>query len=150
MSIWFWIYLGILILSIIIEVSTTDLTSFWFAIGALVAMIVAIFNVPWWGLLIIFSVISTLCIIFLRPIVKKKFENATIPTNADVAIGKIVMVQSSITPNQLGEIKYEGIIWSALCEDPTLTIPVGSKVEIIRIEGNKMVVKNIERGEKHE
>ncbi len=143
MSIWFWIYLGILILSIIIEVSTTDLTSFWFAIGALVAMIVAIFDVPWWALLIIFAVLSTLCIIFLRPLVKKKFESATVPTNVDVAIGKTVVVQTKIQPEQPGEIKYEGIIWTAICEDKSATILEGSKVEIVRIEGNKMIVKQI-------
>ena len=84
--VWFWIYLCVMVISIIVEVSTVDLTSFWFAIGALAALIADLCNAPVWLSLTIFSVVSIICIIFLRPIVKKKFDSATIPTNADSAI----------------------------------------------------------------
>lgn len=140
MDVWFWIFLGIMILSIVIEVSTTDLTSFWFALGALGALIASLCGAPWWLLLVIFSVISVLCIIFLRPLLKKKFDNATVPTNAEAAIGKVVLVNVDITPDVPGEIKFEGIIWTAVSEKPQ-TIKAGKKVEIVRINGNKMIVK---------
>ena len=94
-----------------------------------------------WLSLTIFSVVSIICIIFLRPIVKKKFDSATIPTNADSAIGKIVIVSTKITLDHPGEVKYEGIVWTAVTEKQTFE--VGEKVKIIRIEGNKLIVESI-------
>lgn len=138
---WFWIYLGVMIVSIIIEVSTTDLTSFWFAIGALGALIAELCHAPLWLSLTIFSIVSVICIIFLRPIVKKKFDTATIPTNVDNAIGKVVMVCSKITPDFPGEVKFEGIIWTAVSE--TKTFDVNEKVKIVKVEGNKLFVESI-------
>ncbi|CCZ85374.1 putative uncharacterized protein [Firmicutes bacterium CAG:631] len=139
--VWFWIYLCVMVISIIVEVSTVDLTSFWFAIGALAALIADLCNAPVWLSLTIFSIVSIICIIFLRPIVKKKFDSATIPTNADSAIGKIVIVSTKITLDHPGEVKYEGIVWTAVTEKQTFE--VGEKVKIIRIEGNKLIVESI-------
>ncbi len=139
--VWFWIYLSVMVVSIIVEVSTVDLTSFWFAIGALAALIADLCNAPVWLSLTIFSIVSIICIIFLRPIVKKKFDSATIPTNADSAIGKVVTVCAKITMDNPGEVKYEGIIWTAVTESKTYE--VGEKVKIVRIEGNKLIITDI-------
>ena len=136
---WFWIYLGVMVVSIIVEVSTTDLTSFWFAIGALGGLIADLCGAPVWLSLTIFSIVSVICIIFLRPIVKKRFDSGTIPTNVDSAIGKVVMVCSKITKDNPGEVKYEGIIWTAVSEKDTFE--VNDKVRIIRVEGNKLIVQ---------
>lgn len=51
------------------------------------------------------------------------------------------MVCSTITLDHPGEVKYEGIVWTAVTEKQTFE--VGEKVKIIRIEGNKLIVESI-------
>lgn len=55
MPIMFWIWLGITIVAVIVELGTQDLSSIWFAGGGIVAMLMSISpKVPWWASLIVF------------------------------------------------------------------------------------------------
>lgn len=139
MSPLFWIWLAIMILSIIIEVATTELISFWFAIGALIALIMSII----WpnqitAQIVVFSVISVVCIVVLKPIFVKKFDSPKIPTNIDSAIGMKVYVTHEIDSNIPGEVKMDGVYWTAVSNKP---IAVGELVEVVGVEGNKLIVK---------
>ena len=44
----------------------------------------------------------------------------------------------------IGQIKVGGQIWSAKPEDGTNVIPVGTRVQVLRIEGVKAVIRVIE------
>jgi len=55
-------------------------------------------------------------------------------------IGKKGVVVSSLNPE--GEVRVEGIIWKAMCE--SCKADQGELVEVIRIEGLKLIVKKIE------
>ena len=53
------IWLSIFVIMLIVEASTTELVSVFFALGALVAMIISFIpNVEWWVQLIVFVVVS--------------------------------------------------------------------------------------------
>jgi membrane protein implicated in regulation of membrane protease activity len=45
-----------------------------------------------------------------------------------------------IAPGQKGRALYEGNSWFAYCEDPEMALPARLKVEVIRREGNTLVV----------
>lgn len=132
-----------MILAIIIEISTTDLTSFWFALGALGALVVSIFtgNDLWYVQVIVFSVLTIASIIFVRPLFKKKFDSPKIATNIDAMMGKVAIVESAIGVNQPGSVKFEGIEWTAVTE--TINFEPGDLVEIVKVEGNTLTVKSV-------
>lgn len=133
------IWFGVILLAGIIEASTMDLTSIWFAAGALIALIIAIF----WGELIIlqavvFLVISLLLLLGLRPIFREYIRKNEIKTNADRLIGKIATCTKPIVDGERGEVKIEGKIWTAISQD---NISLDEKVEVLAIDGVKLVVK---------
>ena len=82
----------LIVVAIIVELSTVTLTSIWFAIGAVVALLLAIFDVgPLWQVLS-FIVISALLLLATRPLAKKLNEKDVIKTNSDKIISMIGIV----------------------------------------------------------
>ena len=75
-----------------------------------------------------------------RKFVEKVKGTDIIPTNLDRVIGKIGIVTSDITKLEPGEVKVDGKKWSATS---TKKINVGSKVEILSIDGVKLKVKEV-------
>lgn len=142
-----WIWLAVFVLAFIIETITQDLVSIWFGLGALVSVCIS-FVTPWWVQIIVFVVVSSITLIATRPLVKKILDRAERKTNSDEFIGQKVKVITDITKFDGGEVKLNGIIYTAILkETDEETIKVDSIVEVIAIKGNRLVVKNIE-GEK--
>ena len=66
------IWLGVFVIALIVEGVTTSVVSIWFALAAIVSLIVSFIpNVAWWVQLIIFLVISVATLFALRPVVSK-------------------------------------------------------------------------------
>lgn len=135
-----WAILGVLLL--IIESMTVSLTSIWFAIGAFSAMVLAILNLPFWAQIISFLVFSIVMAIFTRPFFVKYLKIGTTKTNVDSLIGKEAIVTQLIEPFKTGQVKLNGQIWTALSENHE-PIEVAQRVEVLRIEGVKLIVKEI-------
>jgi len=135
-----WAILGVMLL--IIESMTVSLTSIWFAIGAFSAMVLAILNLPFWAQVISFLVFSIVMAIFTRPFFVKYLKIGTTKTNVDSLIGKEAIVTLVIEPFKTGQVKLNGQIWTALSDNHE-PIEVGQRVEVLRIEGVKLIVKEI-------
>lgn len=135
-----WAILGVMLL--IIESMTVSLTSIWFAIGAFSAMVLAILNLPFWAQIISFLVFSIVMAIFTRPFFVKYLKIGTTKTNVDSLIGKEAIVTQVIEPFKTGQVKLNGQIWTALSENHE-PIEVAQRVEVLRIEGVKLIVKEI-------
>ena len=137
----FYAWVIVLIAAVIVEIATTELTSVWFACGAFVALILNLFLqdklIP--VQISVFAVVSIVSIFVLRPILKKKMNTETVPTNADALIGKLAIVTNPISVNYPGSVKIEGIEWTAICNQNSFEI--GDLVEIVQITGNTMIIK---------
>lgn len=137
----FFVWIMIMIIAVIIEISTTDLTSFWFAIGAIGALISNLFLhndlIP--VQVSIFALISIICIFTLRPLIKKRMNSPKIATNADALIGQKVIVLSKIELNHSGIVKADGIEWTAITKSDEFE--PGDFVKIVQIEGNTLLVE---------
>lgn len=139
-----WIWLGIFVLTVVLEAVTQDLVSIWFSLGSMAALCVS-FGVPFWVEIIVFFVVSTITLIFTRPLVKKLMDRQIRKTNTDDFVGKRVKVVSDIDKFDGGEIKINGIIYTAILqEEENEAILKDSIVEIITLKGNKVVVKKAE------
>lgn len=133
------IWFVIIIVSAIIEITTMDLTSVWFSIGALVAFILSIFNSNIVLQVIVFLVISIILLFSVRPIAKNYFRTNLINTNADRLVGKTAICTKEIRPGDRGEVKIEGKFWTAVTSNDE-HIMIDQKVEVLAIEGVKLIV----------
>ena len=116
---------------------------FWFGIACLLAMVVSFFTSNIIIQMVVFLVSSVILILSTKPFVKKFINKKTILTNANSLIGKKAIVIKEINNLQgTGQIKIGGEIWSAQNESDT-TISENQEVEIIKIEGVKLIVKQL-------
>ncbi|MBQ9449419.1 MAG: NfeD family protein [Acholeplasmatales bacterium] len=137
-----WIWLAIFVITIIVEAATQDLVSIWFSLGSLVALAISGFS-AWWAEIIVFLVVSVIALILTRPIMKRLMQRNERKTNTDEFIGKKLKAISDISKYDAGEVKLNGIIYTAiLMEDSYDTIAKDSIVEVVAIKGNRLVVKN--------
>ena len=137
------VWLGLLALFLIAEFATVQLTTVWFAVGALVSLLLAAFGVDNVAIqIIVFALVSLIMLILTRPLVKKWMRRRTQPTNADMVIGEQAVVTEAIDNAQAeGLVKVKGAVWSARSADDS-RIPVGAAVTVKAIEGVKLIVEN--------
>jgi membrane protein implicated in regulation of membrane protease activity len=125
--------------ALLVEFLTYSLVSAWFAAGGLAALISSTF-IPddlWYVELLIFFVVSFAFLLGLRPLLKKYMHTKTVPTNADVNVGKTFKLLKDATEGT-SEIKILDVIWKVACPD---NMKKGDSVEITGIEGNKYIAK---------
>ena len=130
----------VFLMLVFIELVTVNLVSIWFAIGALASFIVSYFISNIYIQIGVFVVVSTVSLILTRRIVNKIKGGKVEATNLDRVIGKIGIVTEEISKLEPGEVKIDGKRWSAISDKK---IKVGSKVEILSIDGVKLRVKEI-------
>lgn len=134
-------WLIILVVLALAEAATINLVSIWFAAGALAALLISLFSQNFWIQLVIFIIISALCLALVRPLAQKKFTPHLRPTNLDLLMGKDAVVTEDIDNlNATGQVKVGGQIWTARSETET-PILAGTIVEVLRIEGVKIIVR---------
>lgn len=138
-----WVWLAVVAVSLIVEFMSWDLTSIWFAVAGLISLILsAIDGIAWEVQLAVFIVISALLLIFVRKICRKLLlKNVNTKTNVDAYAGKRSKLLKAIgTDENYGEVRFNGVIWQAM-SDSGEEIEAGTEVEVVRVEGNKMVVR---------
>ncbi len=142
-----WIWLALLIVFIVFELSTTSLTTIWFAGGALVALILALVKAPLWAQIVVFIVVSLLLLFFTRPLLTKVLKVGTTKTNVDSLIGQRAKVIVEIdNDKEMGYAVVNGQEWTARSENDSDVIPEDEMVEIVGISGVKLIVKRLSRG----
>ena len=136
----FWLVL--LIACIVIEVPTLGLTTIWFAGGALVAIAVAALGGPVWLQVLTAVIVSAVLLFFTRPVAVKYFNKDRVKTNAESLVGKQAIVISEIDNLQgIGQVTVGGMEWSARTAEAGVRLDVGSVVNIIAINGVKLIVE---------
>lgn len=124
-----------------IELVTMGLTSIWFGVGALVAFFACLLNAPFIVQFILFVVVSTVVLVFVRPFALKYVNKNTEKTNVEAMTGKTGKVIVQINNIEgTGEILVDGLEWTARTEDDSI-LNVGDLVTVIKIEGVKAIVK---------
>ncbi len=136
------IWFVVIILAAVIEMNTMDLSSIWFSAGALFAFIFALLNAGWIVQLVIFLFVSGLLMILVRPVVKKYLKTNIISTNSDRLVGKVAVCTREIRHGERGEVKIDGKFWLAVTSGEE-DIDVEEKVEVLAIEGVKLIVDKI-------
>ncbi len=136
----FWLLLTAVLL--IIEASTTNLVSIWFAAGTLSALIADLLGGDVTLQIILASVISIIAlvlVIIFKPFDKWRHRKAQ-ATNSDRVIGQQAIVIKDIDPLEgTGLVKVMGQIWSAAADGAR--IAEGEYVIVKDISGVKLIVE---------
>ena len=139
-----WIWLSIVIISLIIELSTTQLVSFWFALAAAITSALSFIpGFPWWGQVLVFAILSIVSFFTLRPVImkwQKKHQDKNTDTNLDLIVGMYVRVLKAADFDNLGEAKIGDVVWSVKSKDGQI-LDKDEIVKIVAIEGNKLIAQ---------
>ena len=138
---WFAAFVALLI----IELLTMGLTTIWFAAGALVAAIAALFGTGIVVQVILFLVVSIVTLLVTRPIAMKRFNPKIEKTNAESLIGQQALVIEDIhTLQSKGRVIVNGQEWSAKTAAADDYIAKDTSVLIEGIQGVKLIVKPLD------
>lgn len=137
------IWIGIAVLFAIIETVTLGLTTIWFTIGGVAACIVSLLGGSVLLQIIIFLGVSAFLLYFTKPLMVRKLKVGYQKTNVDALSGQIALVVKDIIPHSTGQVKINGIIWTALSDNKEITLIKGTEVRIERVEGVKLIVTPI-------
>lgn len=135
------IWLAALVVLLIAEALTLGLTTIWFAGGALIALVAALLGANVWVQLGIFLAVSLVLLIFTRPLALRYMNKSTLKTNVDSLAGEQGIVSETIDNLEAtGKVKLNDVFWMARSEDGSI-INEGTVVEIVRVDGVKLIVK---------
>lgn len=134
------IWLAVIVGAAILEAVTVQLVSIWMVVGGIAALIANLMGAPIWTQTGTFAIVTTLTLALTRPLVKKLLNSKRVDTNAGRYIGKSGIVISEINNEKgVGQVTVMGSVWSARSESGML-IPEGSNIQVLRIEGVKLIV----------
>ena len=134
---------GILIVvSIVIELITDELTIIWGTVGAIFALISAALKAPIWLQLIIFFVFTILFILIFKPIIEKNRKKETVHTNADRIIGMVAVVTENFKDQEVGKVSVNNQTWRAIGTTNDEFFE-GEKVQVEGLSGTKVIVSKI-------
>lgn len=137
------IWIAVSIVAVVIELITPSaLVSIWFAVGGVIAIILAALNMPLWLQIAAFIIVSVVSMMVVRPIASRYLRGNTVATNADRCIGEIGIVTRKICEESWGEVKVNGTLWSAVSVEHD-TIKEHEEVKVVAIEGAKLLVRKV-------
>ena len=141
---WFWF--GIAVVCAVIEGMTLGLTTVWFALSAVLMIFISMLHPPFYVQCVLFALVALLLLFFTRPIALKLLHAKREKTNADSLIGKKAVVLQTITEWEKGQVKINGVVWTAASVDGAV-IPAGDECIIEKIEGVTLIVKEMDASE---
>ena len=127
----------------VVEAVTVGLVSIWFVLGSAAGLIAAICEAPIWLQVVLFFAVSIAALIATRPLVRKMMDKNIVPTNADAVLGREARVTEAIDNTvPSGAVYVDGKTWSARSESGE-TLPEGTLVRTVRMEGVKLFVERL-------
>ena len=135
------VWIAAIVVFLIVEALTPSLVSIWFATGSLTALAVAVFGGNIYLQLIVFLVVSALCVLFIRKYYKKTLTDKNLPDISERFIGtKIIVLEEVDNLREKGLAKISGVQWRLKSENGDV-ISEGERVIVTALEGVKLVVK---------
>ena len=127
---WLW-WFGLALILGVIEMLTLDLMFLMFAGGAAAAAVAGALGADLWVQLA-----------GVRPWAVRRLKASTPEAYTNIAahIGRTATVLADVS-DRAGRVKLAGEVWTARVEHQGVVLPVGSVVQVVRIEGATAVVE---------
>ena len=122
------------------ELLTTTLAFGLIAVAAVVAAVVGVFHLGLGVQLAAFGVAAVAGLAFVRPIAMRHIKQPpALRTGTAALVGRSAIVLEEVTEHG-GRIRIGGEEWSSRPYDESLVIPVGTKVDVMQIDGATALV----------
>jgi membrane protein implicated in regulation of membrane protease activity len=124
------------------ELASLDFTLLMLAAGAITAGgVAAVFPGLLWLQIVVGLLTAGAMLAAIRPLLVRKIHHGTeLKTGSAHVIGRSGVVVKEIHPDGGGSIKLNGELWTARPYDEVSTIPPGTRVEVMSIDGATAVV----------
>lgn len=141
------IWLGLILVFAIIEITTGEFTFLMLAIGSLGGLLSGLFGVPWWAQILIAGALSILLLFTVRPPLLRALKRGGDParSNVDALIGLTGVVTNDFSGNANHVKLSNGDTWTAKLVDGDQSLVEGQKVVVTAIQGATAVVALAER-----
>ena len=135
------LWIVILVLAIIIELISYGLISIWFIPSIILTIILKAFglNNIYIEIMIVLS-LSTVLLIFTRPLVLKFLKPQNIKTNFDRIVDMQGRIIKKVKLNDFGIVEVDGKEWRCYSSKE---IEEGKIVKILKIDSNKLEVEEV-------
>ena len=134
------VWIALIVIFIAVEVATIGITSVWFAVGSVVALIASFLGAQFWLQFVLFILVAVVAIVLTRPLAKKYINARVQPTNSDMIIGTQAVVTERVNNiAATGAAKVGGRIWTARSETG-YPIEPGALATVVAIEGVKVIL----------
>ncbi len=134
------IWLAVAAVMAVAEVALFGLITMWFVIGALVAFAANLLGVDLLAQIVVFLVVSVVCLVALRPVFVKYRDRGKLeePTH----VGQTAIVVEDVNNEGLtGRVETDNrMTWAARSADGSF-IPAGDIVRIVGQESVKLIVE---------
>ncbi len=140
-----YLWLAVLVLSVVLEGLMTRMAFLCFVPAALVAMFLAFFEVAVWLQAGVFFLLAGLGLVFIVPLTEK-MRRAASPTafSVESAIGsRCAVVERIDNLAGRGAVSVCGMEWAARALSDEIIIDEGAVVEIIAVEGVKFICRAV-------
>jgi membrane protein implicated in regulation of membrane protease activity len=142
-DIWRWLWLGGAVVLGAGEILTTTFFLLPFALGALVAAVLAFLGVAVAVQLIVFAVVSVVAFAGMRPLARRLDRiPAERGVGANRLLGEVAVVTEPILAGDGGMIRVGGELWRAQSVDGA-AVDLGSRVTIREVRGTRALVEAV-------
>jgi len=129
-----WVVIAVVLL--VAEATTSAFVAVYFGLAAIVTAAIAAAGLGVPVQLIAFAGLSVGGLLLTRPALQRAAgKTAGIRTGVDAMQGRIGVVTRAIAELEPGQVKVGGETWTARCYYDEEAIPLGSRVEVVKVEG---------------
>ncbi|CAN5170957.1 NfeD family protein [soil metagenome] len=143
------LWLALILVFVIVEVSTVDFTFLMLALGSVGGLVSGLVGAPWWLQILVAGALALVLIFFVRPALKRFLHRSgdQTPSNVEALLGLRGVVTTPIVDGA-GQVRLaNGETWTAALSSigENRTVGRGENVVVTAIEGATAVVAPTER-----
>lgn len=140
------VWLALILVFVIIEVTTLEFTFLMLALGSLGGLLSGLLGVPWWGQFIVAGILAVLLLFAVRPALLRALKHGAdpAPSNIDAVIGLTGVATNDFSGNANHVKLANGETWTARHVDDRPLVE-GERIVVTAIEGATAVVAPVER-----
>lgn len=141
------VWLALILIFAIVEITTLEFTFLMLAVGSLGGLLSGLFGFPWWAQIIVAGILSILLLFAVRPALLRALKRGGDParSNVEALIGLRGVVTNDFSGNANHVKLANGETWTAQLLDADRALVEGEKVVVTAIDGATAVVAPVER-----
>lgn len=145
-----WIlWLGLILIFLIIEMSTLEFTFLMIALGSLGGLVSGLLGLPWWAQVVVAAILALLLLLAVRPPLLRRLKRGGDPTLTlvEALIGMEGTVITDFVDGE-GQVKLSvGETWTARASAAAASkeLETGDRILVTSIEGATAFVAPVER-----